>query len=150
MAVLKKDALSVRPFVLFLYLFHGCLTAAAATGSVQIFRICLGGTAGIGLRSLRCCLIGQAADPNQAVSLFGKLDSDQEFAMLGAGGQVHVPVTGLRKPAGAQHSGTAGGADILLAGHGMERCALIRKIMIDLTADATGQLCTVEAVFVAL
>ena len=72
--------------------------APAAGGGAALLGFCLLRPAGVGLGSFRGCLIGQTADPNQTVRLLRKTHPDQEFAMLRAGGKIHVAVTGLGEP----------------------------------------------------
>ena len=129
----NRHILADVPVSLFVGCFHcrgSTASAAAATaGTDSLLGICLLCPAGIGFRSLGGCLIGQTADPDQAVCLLGEPDPDQKFSVLRAGCQIHIPVTGLGKPAGTQHSAAADGAQILLTGHGAQGNALVRIVM---------------------
>ena len=139
-------------FSLLIALFHRFHRASAAATTARrtlILRICLGRAAGIGLCRFGRCFIGQTADPNLAIGLFGKPHTDQELAMLGAGGQIHIPMTRLCKPAGTQHFAAAGGALVLLPCHSGQCCALIREVIEHFAADTAGKFCAVEAVLVA-
>ena len=69
--------------------------------------------------------------------------------MVGAGGQIHIPMPRLGKPAGAQHLSAADGAGILAPGHGSQSLPLIRIVPKDLPIQAARQLRAVEAVFMA-
>ena len=103
----------------------------------------------VGLGGLGGGLVGQAADTGQAVILVAQAHPDQELAVLGAGGQIHIPAAGLGEPAGRKHPALADWAQILFAGHGGQGGALVGEIVVDLAADTAGQFCAVEAVFVA-
>ena len=69
--------------------------------------------------------------------------------MLRAGGHIHIPVTGLGKPAVALHLPSAGGAKVLRTGHGAQRFPLIHIVIKHFPADTTGQFRTVESVYMA-
>ena len=67
--------------------------------------------------------------------------------MLRTGSQIHIPMTGLGKPTGAQHLAATGGADILLTGHSGKSRALVGIIIEHLPGDAAGNFRTMETVF---
>ena len=77
-------------------------SAAAATAAGMILGIGLLGPAGVILGGLGGSLVGQAADADQTIGLLGQADADQELAVLGAGGQIHVAVAGLCTPPGCE------------------------------------------------
>ena len=69
--------------------------------------------------------------------------------MLRAGGQIHIPVARLGEPAGAQHLPAAHRAEVFASGHGGQGLALVGVVPEDFSVQAAGELCPVEAVFVA-
>ena len=69
--------------------------------------------------------------------------------MVRAGGQVHIPVSRLGKPAGTQHLPLANGAFILRSGHGGQGLLPALVAIVDLPGDTAGQFCPVEAVLMA-
>ncbi len=131
------------------FLLCGAASSAPAAGTGRFFRVGFFRTAGVGFRRFGGSLIGQPADTGQAVGLLGKPHPNEEFSMLRAGSQVHIPVSGLGKPPGAKHSPAADGTLVLLPGHGGQRFPLVGIVVEHLPGDAAGKLRAVEAVFVA-
>ena len=132
-----------------IFLLCGAASPAAAAGTGRFFRVGFFRAAGVGFRRFGGSLIGQPADPGQAVRLLGKPHPNEEFSMLRAGSQVHIPVSGLGKPPGTQHPPAADGTLILLPGHGGQGLPLVGIVVEYLPGNTAGKLRAVEAVFMA-